>query len=202
MSTAAKKLLTPQEYLTQERQAGFRSEFYRGETFAMSGASWNHARIKDNIARAAANQLEDSPCQIVTSDLRVKVEATGLYTYPDVIVVCEEPQFEDEVFDTLTNPRVIVEVLSPSTESYDRGIKFGHYRQLASVKEFILVAQDRPSVERFVRQADGSWLLTTYGDLSQAFVFGTIDAQIPLAEIYRSVHFSSSGDAPKHDLPN
>src|SRR5437667_6173178 len=104
MSTVQTRLLSPQEYLVRERQADFRSEFYRGEMFAMAGASWEHTLIKDNLAQKTRNQLESGPCHVLTSDLRVKVNATGLYTYPDMLVVCEEPQFEDKVLDTLLNP--------------------------------------------------------------------------------------------------
>ena len=143
MSAAQKTLLTPAEYLARERAAEFRSEFYRGEMFAMSGASWAHSVIKDNLAWETRNQLQGGPCRVVTSDLRVKVSATGLYTYPDLLIVCGEPEFEDEVFDTLLNPRVIVEILSDSTEKYDRGTKFTQYRQLSSLQEYVLVAQDR-----------------------------------------------------------
>jgi Uma2 family endonuclease len=189
MSAAAKTLLSPQEYLARDRQAEWRSEFYRGEMFAMAGASWEHTLIKDNLAREAGNRLKDGPCRVVTSDLRVKVSATGLYTYPDIIVVCDEPQFEDEVLDTLLNPRVIVEVLSDSTEKYDRGTKFGHYRQLPSVREYVLVAQDRPLVERYVRQSDDTWLLTAFSDLAESFHFGSIAAPMALADIYRGVTF-------------
>src|SRR6516164_9839252 len=118
MSTVAKRLLTSEEYLARERKADYRSEFYRGEMFALAGASWEHTLIKDNLAREAGNQLKTGPCRVVTSDLRVKVSATGLYTYPDVVIVCDEPQFEDQVMDTLLNPRILVEVLSDSTEKY------------------------------------------------------------------------------------
>jgi Uma2 family endonuclease len=187
MSTVSKHLMSAREYLARERLADVRSEFYRGETFAMAGASWEHTLIKDNVAREAGNQLQSGPCRVLTSDLRVKVSATGLYTYPDVLVVCDEPQFEDEVLDTLLNPRAIVEVLSDSTEKYDRGTKFAHYRQVPSLQEYILVAQDRSLVERYVRQPDDTWLLTVYSDMSQTFAFGTIPVKIALAEIYRGV---------------
>ena len=189
MSTVMKPLLSPQEYLARERRAEWRSEFYRGEMFAMAGASWEHTLIKDNLAGEARNRLKGGPCHVVTSDLRVKVSATGLYTYPDVVIVCDEPQFEDQVQDTLLNPRVIVEVLSDSTEKYDRGTKFAHYRQLPSVQEYVLVAQDRPLVERYVRQADDTWVLTAFNELTETFDFGSIAAPIPLAEIYRGVQF-------------
>lgn len=188
MSTAVNPSLSPQAYLTHERQADSRSEFYRGEVFAMAGANWEHTLIKDNLAREAGNQLQDGPCRVVASDLRVKVDATGLYTYPDVLVVCDEPQFEDEVMDTLLNPRVIVEVLSDSTEKYDRGAKFAHYRQLPSVEEYVLIAQDRPLVERYIRQPDDTWLLTVINELTSAFAFGSIAVQIAMADIYRGVN--------------
>ncbi len=187
MSTVAKTLLSPQEYLARERQADFRSEFYRGEMFAMSGASWEHTLIKDNLAREAGNQLKSGPCRVLTSDLRVLIPATGLYTYPDIVVVCDDPRFEDDQFDTLLNPRALVEVLSDSTEKYDRGTKFGHYRQIPSLQEYVLVAQDRPLVERYVRQADATWVLTVFDDLTQTFAFASIPAQVALAEIYRGV---------------
>jgi Uma2 family endonuclease len=189
MSTAEKILLTPQEYLARERRAETRSEFYRGETFAMAGASWEHTLIKDNLSAEMRSQLKEGPCRVLTSDMRVKVSATGLYTYPDLVVVCYEPQFDDDVPDTLLNPRVVVEVLSESTEKYDRGTKFAHYRQVPSLQEYVLVSQDRPLVERFVRQPDDSWLLTAFGDPAQPFSFGTIAVSVPLAEIYRAVKF-------------
>ncbi len=194
MSTATKTLLSPEEYLARERRAAYRSEFYRGEMFAMAGATWEHTLIKDNLAAEARNRLKGGPCQVVTSDLRVRVDATGLYTYPDLVVVCEPPQFEDDVHDTLLNPRVIVEVLSDSTEKYDRGAKFGHYRQLPSVLEYVLVAQDRPLVERYVRQADDAWLLTAFSDLTETFEFGSVAVSIPLEEIYRGVRFPEPPD--------
>lgn len=195
MSTVPKCSLSPQEYLAQERRAEFKSEYLRGEVFAMAGASYEHTLIKDNTARKAGNQLEDGPCSVLTSDMRVKVSVTGLYTYPDIAIVCDEPQFEDEVFDTLLNPRALVEVLSDSTEKYDRGAKFAHYRQIPSLQEYVLIAQDQALVERYVRQADGSWLLTVFDNLSQTFAFASVPARIPLTEIYRGVTF------PEHPSP-
>ena len=189
MSSVLKPLLTPQEYLALERKADFKSEYYRGEMFAMAGASWEHTSIKDNVARHAGNQLESGPCRALTSDMRVKIDATGLYTYPDIVVVCDKPQFEDNVFDTLLNPRAIVEVLSDSTEQYDRGTKLKHYRQVPSVQEVVLISQDRPLVERYVRQADNSWLLTEFCEMAQTFEFGSVPVKIPLTDIYRGVEF-------------
>ena len=189
MSSVLKPFLTPQEYLNRERTAVFRSEYYRGEMFAMAGASWEHTLIKDNLAHEARKQLDDGPCRVLTSDLRVKIDTTGLYTYPDVIVVCEKPQFEDKMFDTLLNPRCLIEVLSDSTEKYDRGEKFGHYRQIPTLQEYVLVAQDQPLVERHVRQPNGDWLMTEFRGLAQTLAFTSIPVKIALPDIYRGVEF-------------
>jgi len=189
VSTVSKRLISPEEYLRQERLAESKSEYLRGEVFAMSGASYAHTVIKDNLARSLGNQMEGGPCRVLTSDMRVKVSATGLYTYPDVVIVCDAPQFEDKVFDTLLNPHVIIEVLSDSTEKYDRGKKFAHYRQIPSFQEYVLVAQDRPSMERHVRQADGTWLTSFFEDVAGTFEFASVPARIPLAEVYRDVPF-------------
>lgn len=189
MSAVPKRLLTPEEYLAQERKAEFRSEYYRGETFAMAGTSFEHWIIKDNIAREACNQLRGGPSRVGTSDLRVKVNATGLYTYPDVIIVCDKPELEDAHVDTLLNPRVVVEVLSDSTENYDRGDKFKHYWEVPSLQEYILVAQDKPLMECYVRQPNNSWLLTAYAGLHSTFEFASVPVLIPLAEVYNGVTF-------------
>ena len=194
MSAVPKKLLTPAEYLALERQAEFRSEYYRGEMFAMAGATYEHSVVKDNLARELGNQLKDGPCQVLTSDMRVKVDRTGLYTYPDIVVLCGEPQFEDNVFDILLNPRAIVEVLSGSSEQYDRGKKFAHFRQIPSLQEYVLVAQDQPLLERYVRQPDGSWLMTAFDNMQQTFEFASLLARIPLSEIYRRVEFPDSSE--------
>jgi len=185
--------LSPQEYLVRERRAEIRSEYLRGEVFAMAGASYEHTLIKDNLARKTGNQLENGPCRVLTSDMRIKVDASGLYTYPDIAIVCDEPQLEDAVGDTLLNPRVIVEVLSDSTEKYDRGAKFGHYRQLTTLQEYVLVAQDRPLIERYVRQADGSWLLVVFETLSQSFAFASIPVRVTLADVYAGVKLAEAG---------
>jgi Uma2 family endonuclease len=148
MAVVTKRLLTEAEYLARERAASIRSEFLRGEMFAMSGARYPHNRVKENAARNVGNQLQGGPCFVLSSDQRVKVSSTGLYTYPDILIVCGPPEFEDSVLDTLLNPRVIFEGLSESTEAYGRGAKFAHYRQLTSLEEYVLISQDRPLVER------------------------------------------------------
>jgi len=189
MSTAPTRRISPEEYLAQERRAEFKSEYLRGEVLAMARANYAHNVIKVNLAGEAGNQLEGRPYRVLTSDMRVKINATESYTYPDIAIVCDKPQFEDEVFDTLLNPRAVVEALSDSTEKYDRGAKFGHYRQVPSLQEYVLVAQDRPLVERYVRQADGSWLLTVFEGPSSTFAFTSIPVRIPLSEIYGGVEF-------------
>jgi Uma2 family endonuclease len=176
----------------QERRAPFRSEYYRGELFAKAGVNFVHNLIKVNLASEAGNQLKDGPCRVVTSDMRVKVDASGLYTHPDIVVVFDEPQFEDAVFDTLLNPQVIVEILSESTEKYDRGTKFEQDRKIPSLREYILVAQDRMYLERHVRQPDDSWLLTEFSGTAPAFEFVTISVRVPMTEIYRGVDFPAA----------
>ena len=150
MPAMPKPLLTPEEYLARERRAETKSEYLRGEVFAMAGASRAHNLIASNAAGELRQQLRDRPCEVYPSDMRVKVSPSGLYTYPDVTVVCGEPQFEDAEVDTLLNPKVLVEVLSPSTADYDRGGKFTHYRRLPSLQEYVLISQDRPLVEHYV----------------------------------------------------
>ncbi len=159
MSTVPKALLNPQQYLTRERDAAFKSEYYRGEMFATAGASREHNLIVANFVGELRNLLKSRACEVYPSDLRVRVNPAGLYTYPDVTVICGTPQFEDDQFDTLLNPTTVIEVLSKSTESYDRGTKSAMYRQLASLQEYVLVAQDRVSIESYVRQPGDRWLL-------------------------------------------
>ncbi|NCX99569.1 MAG: Uma2 family endonuclease [Planctomycetia bacterium] len=194
MSTAEKRRLTPAEYLAIEVASEGRHEFYDGEMFAMSGGSYWHNLVKDNLARALGNRLASRGCTVLTSDQRVKVDATGLYTYPDVVVFCGKPVFEDGVHYSAINPLVLAEVLSDSTEKYDRGVKFGHYRQLPSVEEFLVLAQDRVSVERYRRQTagdPGSWLLTAVTDPAGTVDFESLGIAVPVAEIYSGVEFPS-----------
>ncbi len=189
MSAVPKVRLTSAEYLTRERAASFRSEFFRGEMFAMAGASFEHTLIKDNLSWALRNALRETSCTTMTADLRVKVSATGLYTYPDVIVLCGPPELEDQHGDTLLNPQVIFEILSDSTEKYDRGKKFGHYRTIATLREYVLVSQDSPLCERFIRESDGSWNLREFRGLEIEFALATVAARIKMADVYQGVTF-------------
>lgn len=187
MSTRPQPKLSPQEYLAAERASQQKHEYFQGETFAMAGASFAHVTIVSNLVVALGVQLKDRPCRIFSSDLRVKVSRTGLYTYPDVGVVCDEPQFEDEHDDTLLNPRLIVEVLSASTESYDRGKKFAHYRTLESLAEYLLVSQDQPRIEQFTRQPTGDWLLHEVLQPDAVVHVRSIECELQLAEVYANV---------------
>lgn len=150
--------LSPQEYLARERLAGEKHQYFDGEVFAMAGASREHSLIATNVIRELSNALRTGPCDVHGSDLRVHVPATGLYTYPDVSIACP-PEFPDDERDTLLNPSVLVEVLSDSTEAYDRGKKFENYRSIASLRDYVLIAQDRMLIEHYTRQPNGRWLL-------------------------------------------
>ena len=187
MSTAPIRRLTPQEYLAIERKAEYKSEYLNGEMFAMSGATREHSLIGGNVSRRLNEQLDDRDCEVHQSDMRVKVSPTGLYTYPDVSVVCGKPQFEDANVDTLLNPKVIVEVLSESTEGYDRGKKFQHYRNISSLTENMLIAQDSPHVEVHTRQPDGRWLMWETNDLTSIVRLQSIECSLKVSDIYARV---------------
>src|ERR1700687_5113392 len=161
MSAHPQPRLTPEQYLERERAAqDVRSEYYNGRVYAMSGASYRHVMLISSLSHHLRNALGTSPCSVGTNDLRVRVSTDGLYTYPDVVVVCGEPRFVDGLADTLLNPILIIEVLSPSTEAYDRGFKFAQYRTLESLQEYALVSQSEARVEIFRRQPSGDWLLS------------------------------------------
>jgi Uma2 family endonuclease len=177
---------TPAEYLARERLAETKSEYLNGEIRAMTGASRRHNLIVSNLSREISGQLRGGPCESYIGDMRVKVSASGLYTYPDVVVACPPIQFEDAEVDTLLNPTVIVEVLSPSTEQHDRGEKFRQYRRLGSLREFILVAQDAPRIERYLRQGD-VWVLSDVSGLDSTLALESIRCTVSLADIYDKV---------------
>jgi len=185
-SAALTKRYTPGEYLALERKAAFKSEYHDGFITAMAGTSRQHNLIALNLGGEIRSQLKDRPCEAYVSDMRVYIDRTGLYTYPDVVAVCGEPQFLDNEVDTLLNPTMIVEVLSPTTEDYDRGTKFLHYRRLPSLREYVLVSQDKVLVERFTRQGD-DWLLTELTQIDDTLRLASIACELPLREIYAKV---------------
>jgi Uma2 family endonuclease len=185
---------TPEQYLAMERKADFKSEYDGGFITAMAGASRKHNLISLNFASEIRSQLRSRPCEAYIGDMRLCVSPTRLYTYPDVMAVCGEGQYLDADVDTLLNPTMIAEVLSDSTESYDRGRKFGHYRQLASLQEYVLVAQDEVKVERFTRRED-DWVLSIFTSLDDTLRLSSIDCEIALREIYDRVEFSGDADS-------
>ena len=187
MATAATlKRHTPGEYLALERKAEYKSEYCDGYITAMSGASRKHNLIAANMLAETHSQLKGRPCEVYGSDMRVRTSPTGLYTYPDISAVCGAPQFLDAEFDTLLNPTLIVEVLSPSTESYDRGAKFEEYKAIESLREYVIVAQDEMLVERFVKRGD-EWIHQEYRDMDATLVLESIRCAIPLREVYARV---------------
>lgn len=178
-----------EEYLTGEELAEDKHEFYRGEIFLMAGGSPGHNRIAGNIFGQLYLQLRGKPCQPYNSDQRIAVKKYPLHTYPDISVICGKLVLDTLDKQAATNPHTLIEVLSPSTESYNRGLKFEFYRSLPSLQEYILVAQDRPAVDRFVRQPSGQWLLFDYHGLDATVPLVEIGCQLRLADIYEGVEF-------------
>lgn len=177
---------TVEDYLTLERSASYKSEYRDGQIYAMTGASRKHNLVSGNIYRELSLQLKKRPCEAYINDMRVKASEASSYHYPDVAVVCDTPQFEDAQVDTLLNPTLLIEVLSPSTEAYDRGSKFAHYRKIASLREYLLVAQDQPNIERYVRQGD-VWILSEVTGIEAFISLDSIDCVLSLREVYDKV---------------
>lgn len=198
MSTVPKMLLSPQEYLVRERAAESRCEFYKGEMFAMAGATERHNLIAGNLYAALKTQLRPHGCRAFILDMKVRIPRTGLYTYPDVAVACGDIQYEDEHRDVLLNPRVIVEVLSKSTETRDRGWKFQNYWNIPTLVDYVLVSQDKPLVEQFVRKTDDIWTFRRYHGLEATLELAAVTCPLSLRDIYLDVAFDLE-DEP--DLP-
>jgi Uma2 family endonuclease len=198
MSTQPAHQYTAEDYLAFDRASDTKSEFLDGAIYAMGGATARHVQIVGNVARELGNQLRDKPCVVYSTDLRVQVSHGGLYAYPDVVVVCGDPAFIDRELDTLTNPLLIVEVLSDSTKNYDRGEKFERYRTIGSFREYILIAQDKVHIEQYVRQDDGSWVLRETNSLNNIIELDSMACRLPVAEIYLKISIkapASAGDA-------
>ena len=185
-TVAAQTYFTPEEYIALERKAHFKSEYFDGHIIAMSGASSKHNLITGDIFYGLYPQLIGHGCDIFISDMRVRPSLGDAYFYPDVVVVCGEPEFEDDTFDTLLNPIVIVEVLSPSTEAYDRGEKFTRYKHIASLQEYLLVSQDKVSVEHHRRHRT-QWMLSHYRTLEDVLRLPSIGCELSLHDIYARI---------------
>jgi Uma2 family endonuclease len=189
MATATK--VSPEEYLRLERKAEFKSEYVDGTIVPMAGATRTHNLINKNVSGLFWLQLRNKSCEVYQSDMKVR---TGeRYSYPDTVVVCAGPQFEDAEKDILKNPTVVVEVLSSSTEMYDRGDKFAAYRQLESLQAYVLVSQLMPRVEVFKRQAN-DWLFSEVSGLEQTLILEVIGCELKLSEVYEKVDFSQATD--------
>lgn len=190
MSRRAKTYVTPDEYLTVERRSEHRSEYFDGEIFAMTGASRRHNLISLNVGAELRSQLRGRGCEVYVSDMRVRISAANIYTYPDVVAACGEPEFEDAEVDTLVNPTLIVEVSSKSTVSYDREAKFDYYRTIPSLLEYVLVSQNTPHVTQYVKQPDGRWLLADIRGAEARVELSSVGCALTLAEIYERVEMS------------
>ncbi|HXD85775.1 MAG TPA: Uma2 family endonuclease [Urbifossiella sp.] len=182
-----KKYYSEAEYLALERAAEYKSEFYDGEIFAMAGASLPYNRVKENLAGEIGSRLKGTRCQSLSSDMRVKIPKARAYCYPDIVIVCGEPKLEDKTHDTLLNPAVIIEVLSPSTKAFDYSGKFRRYQKLESLKEYVLVAQDECHCDRYQRRPNKTWLLKTFDEIDEDFTLTSVPLRIPMADIYRGI---------------
>ena len=187
-----KNKMTPGEYLALERSSlDIKHEFFDGDVFAMVGAGINHNRININLAGELRNRFkaDNSPCEVLSNDMRVKIENN--YTYPDIVIFCGDAQFEDNKFDTLTNPVIIIEILSDSTEAFDRGDKFTYYRAIPALKEYILVSQKKYHVEQYIRSDNGKWEYRSYESPDQMLNMESVNCDVLLSEIYLNVKFET-----------
>ena len=187
MVAQPKVLISEAEYLAQERAGEVRHEYYAGEVVAMVGASREHNLIAGGTYTSLYVQLRKRPCEVYMNDMRLMIGPLGKYTYPDITVVCGEPRFADDYIDNLLNPTVIIEVLSPSTEAYDRGEKFEHYRTIDSLREYLLIAQDRYHIDHFVRGDAGYWVLRDAAGLAASIALASIGCELALADVYEKV---------------
>jgi Uma2 family endonuclease len=184
-------LLTPEEYLAAEREAETRSEYVDGVVYEMTGAQINHIRIVTNLIIELGLQLRDRPYDVLATEMKVRMPDSRKFFYPDISVVSGEPQFHDDRKDIILNPVLLVEVLSKSTEAFDRGLKFQAYQQLPSLREYLLVAQDKPLVEQFVREADGKWTYTAAVGPEGSLALPSIECELQLGAVYHKVDFNS-----------
>ncbi len=189
----AHPVFTPDEYLALERPSEIRHEYLDGTVYAMAGETPEHSIICFNLASTVGNSMRNNSCQGYSPNMKVRTDQSGLFAYPDLMIVCGKAEYHDNHRDVLTNPTVIFEVLSRSTAAYDRGEKSLRYRtHIASLQDLILVAQDKPHLERYARQQDGSWVQTELDGLNDLLVLDSIDCQLSLAEIYAGINFPES----------
>lgn len=189
MQAEKKAFITTDEYLRLERSAKTKSEYFNGEMFAMAGVTRNHQVICDNILVSIKSQLKSKPCIAFGSDLRIKTNKSGLYTYPDISALCGEEKFDDAQKDTLINPQLIIEVLSETTEAYDRGKKFALYRQIESLKEYVLVSQSNKKIEKFEKNETGFWTLSETNSDTDLLYLSAIGCELSVEEVYARIEF-------------
>lgn len=192
--------ISPAEYLEWERKQETRNEYVNGEIFAMTGASRVHNLVCMNLGSALHAQLRGKPCEVYMNDMRVKVQETGAYTYPDIVAACGEPRFEDDQVDTLLDPVLIAEVLSESTERYDRGAKFAHYRGIDAFQEYLLVAQTEMRVEHYRRREGGSWLFQEYRDPEDRIEVESLGCELRLGDLYERVDLAAAAGSEEIGL--
>lgn len=190
MGAIPKSKMTPQEYLEFERKSEEKHEYFDGEIFAMAGAKRRHNLANSNFSGIIWQHLKGKSCESYSNDMRVFIPSTGLYTYPDLVVVCGEPNFQDDVFDTLLNPSLIIEVLSETTETYDRGKKFQHYRSIETLHEYVLVSTDEARIEKFEKTGDGFWFLSEAVGIEAEIPLNSIECKVSLSEVYDKIDFS------------
>jgi len=201
MSVAGKRFATGEEYLAWEREAEFKSEYLRGEIYAMSGAALNHNIIASNLNGELRGQLKDRPCQVLGSDMKVQVDTADAYFYPDISGLCGEFEFHDDRQDTYKNPQFVIEILSDSTESYDRGKKFFNYQMLPSLKEYVLVSQKMVAVEVYRKDGD-RWIYQLLRSDDASLKLESVGCEVPIGEIYRNVKFPVDEEVPvRPDVP-
>lgn len=190
MTAIPKSKMTPQEYLDFERNSEEKHEYFDGEIFAMAGAKRRHNVVNSNFNGLIWQHLRGKSCENYANDMRVMIPRTGLYTYPDLVVVCGEPQFQDDKSDTLLNPVLIIEVLSESTETYDRGKKFQHYRSIETLQEYVLVSTEEARIEKFQKTGNGFWFLSEAIGIGANIELSSIEQTVSLAEIYDKIDFT------------
>ena len=184
---------TVEEYLRLEQDAAEKHEFRNGEVISMSGGSARHSLIISNVIREAGNALKGKPCRVYESNLRVRIPRSVLYTYPDAMIVCGPPQFDPKDVNetTIINPKVLIEVMSPGSESYDRGEKFDRYRTLDSMEEYLLIYQSQPAMQSFLRKPDGTWSFANFEGLQTVARVRSVEIDLPLAEVFDGVEFAA-----------
>ncbi len=183
--------ISAQAYLQQERAAAAKSEYFNGEVFAMAGASRRHNQITSNLVVALGSQLVARDCSVLASDMKVRTHTreADKYSYPDVVVACDDEQYEDEEEDVLLNPRMVIEVLSKSTEAYDRGLKFFHYQLIPSLQDYLLVTQHYCRLEHYQRRADNQWVYSEFHALTDELELSSLGCRLKVADVYRRVKF-------------